>query len=244
MASQVLQPNNNNNNILSPSSSQTAFIVSTTKMPKIGSDENVPNTLLEALRVFFFSLDGIGPLIISVVLLNLYSWRLQGMGVLTVADALAFFGCILFWSFQEHVLHGKLLHSDVDWYGKQIHQEHHEKPYFHVSIDPPALMIAWMASAHLILRTFLPLPVAISATLGYATAGLFYEWAHYIVHTKVKPRSKFMKQMRDNHIRHHNVDHRYWLAFSIPAVDDFFGTNPDVQEVRRQNKQQQNAIDR
>ena len=53
-----------------------------------------------------------------------------------------------------------------------------------------------------------------------------------------------MKQMRDNHIRHHNVDHRYWLAFSIPAVDDFFGTNPDVQEVRRQNKQQQNAIDR
>lgn len=209
-----------------------------TSASKTGSHEDVPKTMSEAIRVFFFSMDGLGPLIISLTLMSLASWRLTDLGPVTAVDLLAFFGTVIFWSFQEHVLHGKLLHSSFDWYGKDIHQGHHDKPYFHISIDPPTLMIVWMATVHLILRALFPLPVAISATLGYAAAGLFYEWAHYIVHTKVKPKNAFMKKMRDNHIRHHCVDHNYWLAFSIPAIDDIFGTNPDVQDIKRRNRKE------
>ena len=39
--------------------------------------------------------------------------------------------------------------------------------------------------------------------------------------------------MKDHHIRHHLVDADNWLGFSLPQVDDLFGTNPDVKEFRR-----------
>ena len=70
------------------------------------------------------------------------------------------------------------------------------------------------------------------------------------MHTKVKPPStqqqqqqsskviqilsRLFSQMRDNHVRHHRVDDRYWYAFSVPAMDDLFDTNPSVKDVRRE----------
>lgn len=198
--------------------------------------EDVPKKFHEAIRIFFFSEHGIGPLVVSIAIINLLVWRIFSLGPISLADPIAFAGTIVFWSLQEHVLHQKFLHSKIDWYGKQIHQGHHEKPYFHISIDPPALMLGWMGSVHLLFRHIFPLPIAISATLGYSIAGLFYEWAHFIVHTKVKPSNHFWKTMRNNHIRHHNVDDRFWLAFSLPLVDDFFGTNPPIAEVRKMKR--------
>lgn len=200
-----------------------------------GTDEEVPKTMREAISVFFFSHHSTGPTTVAVILAVMYPWRLMSTPISTV-DAIVFFGSIIGWFFQEHFLHGKILHSEAEWMGKDIHQGHHDKPYFHISIDSAPLMLAWMATAHAVFRCLLPLPAAWSATLGYASSGLFYEWAHYIVHTKVKPRNKFMKRMRDNHIRHHCVDQRYWLGFSLPIVDDLMGTNPDVNAVRRQRK--------
>jgi hypothetical protein len=80
----------------------------------------------------------------------------------------------------------------------------------------------------------LPLPLALSATLGYANSGLFFELAHFIVHTRVRPPNAFLKRVRDNHIKHHLVDDRYWLSFAAPLVDDLFGTNPQVADVKRE----------
>ena len=130
-------------------------------------------------------------------------------------------------------MHGNLLHSEIDWMGKQIHNEHHKKPYFHISIDSPELVLGWLFTVHLVLRLILPLPLAISATIGYSSAGLFYEWAHYIVHTRVKPKGRFFRKMRDHHIRHHLVNEKYWLGFSIPEIDDLFGTNPPLEKARK-----------
>lgn len=199
-------------------------------------EEAVPTTLSDAIRVFFFSYHGVGPTSVVLILACLAYWRLQ-MAPLSMMDGLAFVGSILFWFWQEHFLHSKVLHSKSEWYGKTIHQGHHDKPYFHISIDPAPLMLAWLGSAHFAFRILFPLPFACSATLGYLLSGLGYEWAHYIVHTKVRPQSKFMKTVRDNHIRHHCVDDRYWFAFSCPQMDNLFGTNPDVQVVRVQNRQ-------
>ncbi len=131
----------------------------------------------------------------------------------------------------------KLLHSKADWMSKEIHEGHHANPYFHISIDPAGLMMSWLLKTHLIFCAILPFPMALSATAGYATAGLFYEWAHFIVHTKVRWRKgSYWSRMKDHHVRHHLVDDRYWLGFSVPAVDDLFGTNPNVQEVQREQR--------
>lgn len=194
--------------------------------------DTIPNNMPDALNRFFLGPDH-GPVCILGMLAFMSTWRLASFPIASL-DMVAFGGMALFWCFQEHFIHEKLLHSKQDWAGKAIHQNHHAKPYFNISIDPAWLMIAWLAAAHVLLRLVLPLPYALSATLGYASAGLFYEWAHYIVHTRVKPPNAFWKQVRDNHIRHHLVDDRYWLSFTLPIVDDIFGTNPSVADVKRE----------
>jgi len=202
----------------------------------------VPRTIHQAVRTFFFSGD-FGPSIVVVALAGIVVNRLTLMvgqppamadipAPISAADIAVFVASILFWWVQEHALHQHVLHSKADWIGKQIHQEHHDLPYHHVSIDPAWMLLSWLGIAHLVLRCVLPLPLALSATLGYAGAGLFYEWAHYIVHTRVPMRSKFWKQVRDNHIRHHKVNSDYWFAFSLPIMDDWFGTNPSLSHAR------------
>mmetsp|Transcript_31165 Transcript_31165/g.38042 ORF Transcript_31165/g.38042 Transcript_31165/m.38042 type:complete len:343 (+) Transcript_31165:93-1121(+) len=208
------------------------------KISSQSNPEDVPTTLPQAIQRFFFGRD-IGPLCTVISISLFVTQRLQTITTpqdYPQLDALAACTAVVFWWFQEHVLHQKLLHSQRDWLGKSIHEGHHSKPYFHVSIDPPGLIMGWLLAVHVALRLLLPLPLALSATVGYAAAGLFYEWAHYIVHTRVVPRNGFMRKMRDNHMRHHLVSDEYWFGFSVPAIDDFFGTNPSVGEVRRRRK--------
>jgi hypothetical protein len=207
-------------------------LVALSEAKAVDHTSKVPSRMTEAIHLFFFG-DEKGPICVVGMLAAMSIGRVQ-LGGLSEVDAIAFLVPVVFWWIQEHVLHEKLLHSDMDWMGKEIHCEHHQKPYFHISIDPAPLMVGWLTAAHLFLRFLVPTPLALSATLGYATAGLVYEWAHFIVHTRVKPPNSFWKRVRDNHIKHHLVDDRYWLSFTVPAVDDLFGTNPSVDDVKRE----------
>ena len=161
------------------------------------------------------------------------TWRIQLNSFHVFLDGLVFGSTVIFWALQEHFLHDKILHSQVDWYGKDIHQTHHDQPYYHISIDPAPLLLGWMLTAHIVFTLLLPLPLAVTATLAYSMSGMFYEWAHYIVHTKVRFRNPFWKKVKENHLRHHVVSDKYWFAFSIPYMDDLFHTNPSVVEVQR-----------
>lgn len=199
--------------------------------------EPVPKTLGEALTVFWLG-EHHGPRTIAALWLATAAWRLA-LDPLGLADALIVPIIVALWCLQEHWMHGHLLHSETDWIGKAIHIEHHAKPYHHISIDSAALMLAWLSSAHALLRLMLPLPLALTATLAYAGAGLVYEWAHYISHTRVRfaPHS-YWARVKDHHVRHHQVDARYWLGFTVPAIDDVFATNPNVRAVREEQRQQ------
>jgi len=193
-------------------------------------EEEVPSTMTEAINRFFFGPDR-GPMMIAMIISTMASWRMR-IGPLTTMDMVAFGGTVVFWWFQEHFLHDKLLHSDQNWMGKEIHKTHHDRPYYHISIDPAPLMLGWLTVACLCLFVLLPDPLSISASIGYASAGIFYEWTHYIVHTRVKPPNAFWKRVKDHHRRHHCVNQNYWFGFSVPAIDTFFGTNPSVSESR------------
>jgi len=202
-------------------------------------EEEVPKSMGMALRRFFLGKD-LGPIsvvfILLGVVLNRFWFLSSSISSFGRNDVIAVLSSIVFWWIQEHILHDKVLHSDVDWFGKDIHAEHHSKPYYHISIDPAELMLGWMLSVHLLLRCILPLHLALSATFGYSLAGLGYEWSHYIVHTKVRPKAKLFQAIRQNHMKHHLVDNRYWFAFSIPAMDDIFGTNPGIDNKQKREK--------
>ena len=208
----------------------------------------VPTTMSDAIQQFFLGGDK-GPSIVVGIVVAMTYWRFFGPTMTnfdpTWKDGVAVTSAVVFWWFQEHFLHQKVLHSNADWIGKQIHKEHHDKPYYHVSIDSAPLLLTWMTVAHMVLfRWWLPLPLALSATIGYALAGLTYEWSHYIVHTRVKLTNKFWIRVRDNHIRHHRLSHEHWFSFTMPWLDDLFGTNPPIQQVQktRRRKLQQRKL--
>ena len=50
-------------------------------------------------------------------------------------------------------------------------------------------------------------------------------------------------RMRDNHARHQMVDDAYLFAFSVPSMDDAFGTNPDVGDVLRKTRTKKKGAD-
>ena len=205
----------------------------------IERNENVPTTFGEALHVFLLGSYN-GPRVVMILLFFTAIWRMTLPPTTSLVDAAVVMVTVVLWCFQEHVLHGRVLHSEADWLGKVIHEDHHAKPYHHVSIDPAWLMISWMGIVHAGFRCVLPLPLALSATVGYAASGLWYEWLHFVVHTRVRFRGgSYLHTMRDHHARHHLIDPNYWLGFSLPAVDDLFRTNPSVAEVRRWKKQKQ-----
>lgn len=228
MTTQLVITNNMPDALTTTTDKSTTTHASTTTTQLV-----IPNNMPDALNRFFLGPNK-GPIGVVGMLFFMTAWRLS-LSPLTPLDAALFGGMALFWCIQEHVIHDKLLHSQFAWMGRDIHEAHHEKPYFNISIDPAWLMIAWLSVAHALFRFLLPLSSSLSATLGYASFGLLYEWAHYIVHTRVKPPNAFWKRVRDNHIKHHLVDDRYWLSFTLPMVDDLFGTNPSVHEVKREH---------
>ena len=217
------------------SSPESTDVVMAEIMASDGDDE-APSTMRDALRIFFLT-DDFGPLLVIISILTFVEMRIQTSS-LEMLDGLVFAATVIFWSFQEHFLHQKVLHSKVDWIGKDIHQSHHEKPFYHISIEPAPLLLGWLFLAHVLLRAILPLPLALTATVAYSSSGLFYVWAHFIVHTKVRFRSSFWRRVKENHMRHHMVSDQYWFAFSMPSMDDLFNTNPPVRQVKRQQNEE------
>ena len=88
--------------------------------------------------------------------------------------------------------------------GQHIHAQHHQKPYYHVCIDEPFLVLSVMCASGLLFKTiFLNAALGDTAILVYWLMGLVYIWCHFLVHTRYVPRSRFMKAIRQNHMRHH-----------------------------------------
>jgi Fatty acid hydroxylase superfamily len=263
----VLQPSTSSSSSSSSSTASTVRKLQPNKEEAAQQEEEevVPTTMGEAWRVFFLGSYN-GPRLVAVVIAVMSYWRVlllladaaaaatpapaplwSGVLLLLGNDGVIFVATILFWCLQEHFLHDKLLHCSEkwDWYGRQIHAAHHARPYHHVALDPAWLMLTWLGVAHVLLRFVLfpsSLSLALTATVAYASAGLWYEFLHYIVHTKVRFANKdsYLRHMKDHHARHHLVDHRYWLGFSLPAVDDLFGTNPTLLQVRQWKKEEKN----
>ncbi|CAM9274340.1 unnamed protein product [Chrysoparadoxa australica] len=131
------------------------------------------------------------------------------------------------WAFQEWVMHKYLLHSKFEWFGRDIHEQHHALPYMHVCIDPPSLVAAWTAVAGSIIFMSLPQPQALTCLASYMGMGLMYEWVHFLVHTRVQPRTAIGRAWKRHHTLHHLKDDRFWLAFIFPWVDNLMGTVPE-----------------
>jgi len=195
-------------------------------------DFDVPRTVPSAFRKFFshptakfiataFGLTALGR---------------ASLGNLRTADAVVAFATAVAWCLQEWVIHDKLLHSEREWFAKDIHRWHHELPYFHVSLDGIGLAAVWFsvvgACALAAGAVFRAIPASLTGLTVYTLFGGLYEASHFLAHTRV-PLPKPLQNIRNHHMRHHVVNDEYWLAFTIPAIDNVFGTNPRPSDVGR-----------
>ena len=131
--------------------------------------------------------------------------------------------------------------------GTDIHVGHHERAFYHVSIDSLSLVIPWFIVAATLLHVILPAPLALTATCAYTTMGIFYEFVHYLAHTRVQPKSQFLRNIKSHHMKHHLIDDRFWHTFSWTEIDRIMGTAPSTAELqsmaamRRSTKQEPQA---
>ncbi|MCX4239384.1 sterol desaturase family protein [Paraliomyxa miuraensis] len=168
-----------------------------------------------------------------LVLLALRSWH----GDLALGDLGAVLGVVIYWPFQEWVLHIHVLHMrPLRWRGRTIdplaartHRAHHREPWnldfvflprsVIVALIPVNTLVWWAITERL--------GVALTGMAAMAAAALLYEWIHYLTHTPYRPRSRYYRSIWRGHRLHHFKNERYWHAFTVPWVDTLMGTNPD-----------------
>ena len=171
-------------------------------------------------------------------------WILRGTegGALTGKEWMAIAGVLLYWPFQEWWMHRVLLHlPPIELGGRSVELDFAKKHRLHHA-DPTHLPLI-----------FLPLPtVVVSLVVFSSIAGalsdwalsfifvfmgtasfstLLYEWTHYLTHSRYLPQTAFFKRIWKQHRWHHYKNEKYWYSFTVPHIDGWMGTGPQVSTV-------------
>lgn len=85
-------------------------------------------------------------------------------------------------------------------------------------------LLSWLLSAF-------SLAIMASFLMTMSVAALIYEWTHFITHVDYRPKTKYVRQIWQRHRLHHYKHEENWFAFTVPAVDDWLNTAPDVQQI-------------
>lgn len=158
-------------------------------------------------------------------------------------DLVAATAAIAVWPLQEWFLHKYLLHLEprtiagirIDPGFARAHRNHHADPRdIDMTLLPPKVIRDSLPfAAGIWVLAFGPSRAALTAMATYSTMALFYEWTHFIVHTKVKPLTSYGEKVRRNHRLHHFRHEDYWFAFTLPLIDRLFRTDPDPETITR-----------
>ena len=170
------------------------------------------------------------------VAVGAFSWR----------DAVAFAVMVPVYVFGEWAIHVHLLHlPPFRWRGRKVelmtaraHRMHHEDPHdlFMILLGPWEAAGLLLGAVPLVASAFI-LPLGLHAALtalltGYTLVGI-YEWTHFLIHTAVRPRSRYYRSIWRNHRLHHFKNERYWHGITNTVSDRVLKTHPDQREVPR-----------
>ncbi len=162
-----------------------------------------------------------------------------GLGGWSWADLPLAIGIAAFWPVQEWYLHRAVLHQPPlrigsrRWEPPHVrrHRLHHLEPW---RLDLCLLPIYVHALAPIVVfvaALLLPAAQAATAVTVYFAMALQYEWIHFLVHTRYRPRGRLYRSLWRNHRLHHFKNEAYWFGFTVASVDEWFGTAPDPRDV-------------
>ena len=140
------------------------------------------------------------------------------------------------WTFHLYVLHYRpitILGRTIDFELARKHRDHHVDPsVVELVFVPLRSLLALMALATgLSLAAF---PTTAGALTALATAGVLllgYEWTHYLIHSRYRPRSRVFRAIWRAHRLHHFKNEEYWYGVTTPAADLVLRTHPDPARV-------------
>ncbi len=201
------------------------------------SASNAPQTLPEAARTFFrypsprFLTGLVGMLVAARVVLGDWS----------VWDAVVAAGLLAFWPVQEWLIHVFILHArpirlggrTFDHIAARKHRAHHGDPgnleilFIPVQgfvVGIPFLLVFWIGLTPAVALAFSGLAI-------YFVLTLHYEWIHFLIHSRYRPRTRYYERRWRNHLLHHFKNEHYWYGVTALGGDRLFRTSPAASEV-------------
>jgi hypothetical protein len=196
-----------------------------------------PRTLREALPVF---LAHASPRVLIVCLSLAIATRIA-VGDFSAWDLAPLAAILVYWPIQEWLIHVFILHAkprtifgrSFDGRVPRKHRAHHREPWrlellfipthsFVYSI-PILIGLWWLVTP--------TLELALTGITAHFALALHYEWVHFLVHTRVQPRSAYYQRLWKNHRRHHFKNEHYWYGVTMLGGDRLLGTAPDLAAV-------------
>ena len=175
------------------------------------------------------------PRIIAPLLAAALAIRLA-LGGWTRADAIVVIVMIAAQPFVEWLIHVFILHwKPKTLFGRTFdplvsrkHREHHADPkkIEWIFVPLPVLAKALPATAVLWLLLMPTVRLAMTAIATGLTLLLVYEWTHYLIHSRYKPKTWLYKYIWRAHRLHHFKNEHYWFGVTNPLGDHALRTFP------------------
>ena len=194
---------------------------------------DLPETLGSAAREF---VRHASPLILMALAAGSLLARLV-LGGFGVADLAIVAGIVAFWPLQEWLIHVFILHyrpveilgRRIDFAVPRLHRAHHRDPFelplvfvpLQVYVFVPFVIVGLLAAG-----ISSPAPV-LSFLACYFTLSLHYEWVHFLVHTRYRPRGRLYARLWRNHRLHHFKNEHYWFGVTMLSGDRLLRTAPE-----------------
>lgn len=192
-----------------------------------------PVRLTEAAREF---LRYGSPRILMGVVICLWTARVI-VGGGSLKDGLVAALLFVVWPFQEWLIHNRVLHAGMRegmTSGRsmsrlaRVHWEHHHQPWrLELVFIPASVYLYSPLTQGLLWFALFPGPRALTALSVSFSLSLYYEWVHFLMHTRYVPRSGFCRRLWRNHRLHHFKNENFWYGVSALSGDWLFGTAPD-----------------
>jgi hypothetical protein len=212
------------------------------QLRKIGEEQNRRRSI--SLRAAFAEfVRHPSPWLLLAAVVGSTSWRLVHANW-QLSDAILPVILVAVFPVYEWLIHVFVLHwkprrigpITIDSILARKHRLHHADPR-----DVPLVFIPWQALLVIVPATmaisvfaFGRLGLGLTFLVAISTAGLGYEWVHFLVHTDYRPVSRPYRAVWNNHRLHHFKNEHYWFTVtSSGTADRLFRTYPDPTSVPR-----------
>ena len=196
-----------------------------------------PGSLREALPIF--ARHGSPRLLVAAVLLT-GGARLV-LGGFTAWDLVPVLVILALWPVQEWLIHVFILHSRPFRIGGRTfdprvprkHRAHHRDPWNYEILFIPLHSFAYSLPllAALCFALTPTTELALTALCFHLLLTLHYEIVHFLVHTRVAPRTSYYRALWRNHRLHHFKNENFGYGVTRLEADRLLGTSPDWRAV-------------